>query len=62
MKALKVTQWITIVAAVCAGVGAELTNLGQVLSPHAIVWVLIVTNIVSSVLPSVVSALNQNNG
>lgn len=58
---LNATQIIMVVTALVTGVGAELTNLGQVLSPHTIIWVLIVTNVLSATLPSVLLVLKSPN-
>ncbi len=57
---LNAAQITTIVAALVTGIGAELTNLGQVLGPHAVIWVLIVTNVLSATLPSVLAAFKGN--
>lgn len=50
---------ITITTALVTGVGAEMTNLSQVLGPHAVIWVLIITNVLSATLPSVLSVLKS---
>jgi hypothetical protein len=52
---------ITITIALVTGIGAELTNLSQVLGPHAVIWVLIVTNVLSATLPSVLSILKTQD-
>ncbi len=59
IQLLNATQIIMITIALVTGVGAELTNLSQVLGPHAVIWVLIITNILSSTLPSVLSVLKN---
>jgi hypothetical protein len=58
---LNTTQIVTITIALVAGIGSELTNLKQVLSPQAVVWILIVTNVLSATLPSVLSVFSQAN-
>lgn len=46
-------QWVSIVSAVCVALAAQLPLLKDLLSPSAVTVILVLTNIVSAVLPSV---------
>jgi hypothetical protein len=45
-------QWITVALALCAAVAAQLPTLEGIVPPVVLTVVLVVTNIVSAVLPS----------
>jgi hypothetical protein len=52
----KMIQWVSVVLALCAAIASQVDALRSILPPTAVMVILVITNIVSSTLPSLLAA------